>query len=294
MARRPIAEDAFLLSETGPVSTKWLEPGRDRIWTVDRNGAFALVVVDNVKAAAEVDAQRLVTTAGDIVVPEGSLVMTSEGPMTGAEVESGLRRGRAVRLDVVSPTDLPRPKPRRVAERDALRSALAALPDRMIQLPQSNGVADAVSAEVERLLNRADVRYRRAEDEKWTVFTLEAIRATADGSRAEFGTQADVLGLATAWVVRDEGVESRVRLVDHRLRRRLLAGLVGAARGYEVKWLPGYRPVESRVRPLAGRDWPARVPVTSALRGRARVALLEIGDEGDPIVSLAVLSPRHS
>jgi hypothetical protein len=60
-----------------------------------------------------------------------------------------------------------------------------------------------------------------------------------------------------------------------------------------VKWLPGYRPVESRVRPLTGGEWPARVPVISALREVARVVGLDLAGDADPIVSLAVVSPAR-
>jgi hypothetical protein len=293
MAHRPIAEDVFLMSETGPVLIQWLEPGQDRIWVVDRNGAFVLAGVRDVKTASKVDARRLLTPAGDVLLPDGSLVMTAEGPTTGAEIEFDLKRGRPVRVDIVSPTDLPPPKKRRIAEKEALCSCFAALPNRMIQLPRSNGAADSVSSDLQRLLKRAGVRFRCVEDDRWTAFILEATTVRAAGCRAEFGIQADALALATAWAVHDDGVESRVRLGDHGLRRRLLVALAGAGRGFEVKWVPGYRPVESRVRPLTGREWPARVPVISVLREMARVVGVDIAGHGDPIVSLAVLSPAR-
>jgi hypothetical protein len=290
MAHRPIAEDAFLLSETGPVPIRWLEPGRDKIWVVDRNGAFALVSVRDMKTGAEVDARRLLTTAGDVLLTDNNLVMTAEGPTSGVEIESELRRGRTARLDIVSPTDLPSPKKRRIREAEALCSCFAALPNRVIQLPRSNGAAEAVSSELHRLLKRAGVRFKRVEDERWTSYIVEPTTAQAEPCRGEFATQADALVLATAWAVHDDGLESRVRLGDHSLRRRLLMALAGAERGFEVKWLPGYRPVESRVRPLGGREWPARVQVISAVRETARFVGLDIGSEGDPIVSLAVLT----
>jgi hypothetical protein len=293
MAHRAVAADAFLLSEAGPALPQWLEPSRDRVWVVDRRGAFVLTDLRDVKTGPEVIVRRLLTPAGDVVVPDGSLVMTSEGPTTGAEVESDLKRGRPVRLDVVSPADLPPAKKRRVTEKKALCSCFAVLPHRIIQLPRSNGVADAAASDLQRLLRRADVGFTRVEDDRWIVFRLEAIAAGVEVCRAGFAAQADALGLATAWAVHGDGFESRVRLGDHHLRRRLLVALAGAGRGYEVKWLPGYRPVESRVRPLAGREWPARVPVISALRDVARVVGLDLARDADPIVSLAVVSPAR-
>ena len=278
------------MSETGPVLTQWLEPASDRLWVVDRNGAFALASIRGISAGSEMQACRLLTAAGDIVLSHSGLAMTADGPLTGDEIAARLQAAATVRLDIVVPTDLPAVEARIAPTREIYRSCLATLPEHIIQLPRADGLADALRANVEHVLEQAEVRATCIEDERWITFVLPAVKAERVGCRAGFDTQADVLAMTTAWAAHAEGIESRIRLGDHRLRRRLLAALAGAARSFEVKWLPGYHPVDSRIRPLGDREWPARVPVHAAIRGTARVVTVELGTSGDPIVNLAIVT----
>lgn len=289
MPHSRLAEDAFLLGETGPVATPWLEPGEDRVWVVDRNGAFTLAPVRGVGSRNETDAWRVLTAAGDLVVPVDVLINTSDGPMSGAEIDQKLRSDKAVRVDVVTADDLPPPARVTAPTDEVVRSCLAALPGRVVQLPRDDEVADAIGPEIEELLLASGVRFHRIEDERWLAFVMEPLTATRRGSCSSFTLQADVLSKATAWAIHENGTDSRVRVTDHRLRRRLLAALVGAGQPFEVKWLPGYRPVDSRIRATGDRPWPARIPVHSMSHERCAVVDVDLGASGDPIVSLAVL-----
>jgi hypothetical protein len=290
MPRSLVADDAFLLSERGPVTTPFLEPGEDRLWIVDRNGAFVLSEVRAVSSGANADAWRLLTAAGDLVLPAGARVTTSDGALSGAEIDASLQGGKGVRVDIVTVDDVPAPVPMKATQDEVVRSALAALPGRVIQLPQDDAVAGAIGADLARLLRLTEVRFRRIEDERWLAFVLESLTATPQGCRSSFGIQADTLSMATAWASHGDGVESRVRVADHRLRRRLLAAHVGAGRPFELRWLPGYRPVDSRVRTSTDRPWAARIPVHAASRDRATAVEIELAGSGDPIVSLAVIT----
>ena len=286
-----VAEDAFLITETGPAITPCLNPADDRVWAVDRNGALVLADIRADDVQSEVEAWRLLTPAGDVVVPENTLAMTSDGPMLGRELENRARNQGVVRLDVVTGTDLPPAVPRSADLADIYRSSLAALPRGVVQLPHTDGVADTVGPELEQILQASSVRFRRVEDQRWLAFLLEPLTSTREASRADYPAQLDVLSKATAWANSTEGVESRIRIGDQKLRRRLLAAHVGAGHAFEVKWIPGYYPVESRVRPLGDRSWPARVPVQAVTRESTRVVKLETERAVDLIVSLAVLRP---
>jgi hypothetical protein len=287
-----IPVDAFLLTESGPALTESLRAGEDSVWQVDRNGSLVLAAVTGKREMDEQDCWRILTPAGDIVVPDGTLLMTSEGPLSGVEIVDLVERDRVVRVDVVASTDLPKPKPKRASENAVLRSCLRELPNGLIQLPRANGVADELADEIEDVLARADVSYTVCEHERWVALLIDDVVDDSSGGRAQFRLQADVLAMLTAWVAHDDHYESRVRLEDHRLLLRLVAALVGAARPFEVKWLPAYRPVEARIRILDDRQWPARVPVIRAAFERAATLELSTSLPGDLVVNLAILSTK--
>jgi hypothetical protein len=291
MPHNVIADDAFLMTEKGPVPAMMVDLEVDRVWIVDRSGGFALSRVSKVKPVAQTAGWRLLTEAGDVVLPSGALALTSEGPLAGAEVEIALRRGQTVRLDIVSPDDLPRAKSDHVPAAEVYRSCLAALPAGVIQLPWANGIADAIAPEVIKVLKAANVHYRSVKDERWAAFILEQVEGTARGARADFQAQADVLSMVTTWAGKPGAYESRVRLGDCLLRRRLLGAAVGAGRAFTVRWLPGYCPVEARARIGSDRAWPARVAVQHATQVPGGALALETVSAGDLVVSLAVLRP---
>lgn len=291
MPANVVAADTFLMTEEGPTLAPALESGVDRVWTVDRNGAFALSLLTHVRVAGAVAAWRLLTEAGDVVLPSGALALTSAGPLDGREVEAALRKRQVVRLDIVSPEDLPAAKGGDVSPTTLYRSCLAALPGGIIQLPRRNGTADQILPRVMNILQMAEVRYRTEFDDRWAAIVLEPLKDADGGVRGGWEIQADVLAALTAWAGHSQDYESRLRLRDYALRRRLLAAVAGAGRPFSVRWLPGYSPVESRVRTGPGRSWPARVAVLAAFPLTATTLCLRTESAGDLIVSLAVLRP---
>ena len=286
-----VATDSFLITETGPAPASMIGAGVDRVVVVDVNGVLSLSAVKAIRPIPDVLAARVLTEAGDVVVPSGAFAMTSRGPTSGAEIEEALRKDQTVRIDVVSPEDLPRAKKVKVSVVDVYRSCLEALPGGIIQLPCGNGIADAMETGILELLRQAEVEHRVVRNDRWVTFVLGPIEATADGARGEFELQADALSMITAWAGDGEHLESRVRVGDCGLRRRLLAAATGAGRGFSVRWVPGYCPVEARVRIGDERAWPARAIVLGAEPVIAEALLVETATRGDLIVSLAVLRP---
>lgn len=287
-----IPADGFLMTEQGPALATALDSAVDRVWMVDRSGAFVLSSITEVKPSKAEAAWRLLTEAGDVVLPSGLFALTSLGPLEGAEVQDALRKHEVIRLDVVSPEDLPPPKSLDVPTAEVYRSCLAALPRPVIQLPRGNGVADEIMPEVIQILRKAKVHYRSVADERWAALVIESVEATARAARAEWDRQAHVLTVLTAWAGHLGEYESRVRIGDCTLRRRLLASAAGARWGFSVRWLPGYYPVDSRVRIAHDHRWPARVAVQGISPLIARTLRLGTALGGDLIVSLAVLRPR--
>jgi hypothetical protein len=293
MAHNVVAADAFLITEKGPALATLVERD-DRVLMADRNGQLVLCKVSKVKALPATSGWRLLTDAGDVVLLTGALALTSAGPLAGAEVEKALRRGQGVSLDIVSPEDLPSPKPASVPVREVYRSCLAALPAGVIQLPCGNGIAEAIAPGVVKMLKAAKVKYRSVEDDRWLALVFEPVEGTARGARAEFELQAEALAMVTAWAGKAERLESRVRVGDCELRRRLLAAAAGAGRPFSVKWHPGYSPVESRMRIGDGRPWRARAAVHAAARVSDSALAIDTRMSGDLVVSLAVLRPERA
>lgn len=284
-----VARDTFLMTERGPALAPALEPGVDRVWMVDRNGGFALSAITELTPSTEAPAWRLLTEAGDIVVPSGALAMTSAGPLGGYEIHKGLHQHAVIRLDIVSPEDLPAPRSADAPIAAVYRSCLTALPGGVIQLPRANGVADAIQPSLLEILEKAEVTYRWACDDRWMAFVVEPIQHADGAARVGWDLQADVLTLVTAWAEHGDGYECRIRLKDYALRRRLLASVAGTGRPFSVRWLPGYCPVESRVRVGSERSWPARVAVVGASPESVPTLGVSTESTGDLIASLAVL-----
>lgn len=118
---------------------------------------------------------------------------------------------------------------------------------------------------------------------------VEPIQDADGAARVGWDLQADVLTLVTAWAEHGDGYECRIRLNDYALRRRLLASVAGTGRPFSVRWLPGYSPVESRVRVGSERSWPARLPVIGASPESVPTLRVSTKSAGAVIASLAVL-----
>jgi hypothetical protein len=267
----------------------------DEILLVRPDGTLALsqvTAIASTRADAETRAWRLLTAIGDIVLTGGSRVMTREGPLSASQIAGRLDRGLAVRLEVLSPIDLPVGRGATIPEREVYRACLASLARPVIQLPSELARERALDDRIQALLKEASLRFRRIEDERWLAYALESVRPRPKAGRSRHEAQVQALLLATAWIDGESPV-SRTPLDDRRARRRLLAALATQGRGFEVKWLPSYYPVEARVRvddDVVRRPF---VPVHTLLLESDQPVRVETSGGGHLVLDLAVVTAAN-
>jgi hypothetical protein len=168
------------------------------------------------------------------------------------------------------------------------------LPGRIVQIPR-NGVDELVVGQVERCLRRAQLDYHEFRDERWVAFKVDPPAGDGSGSIGPLGNaHADALLNLTAWTTDDESLVSRVRVEDAALRRRILASLAGSRRGFEVKWVPAYRPIECRIHAISATSMKPFVSVQAAIAEASEARRLEIKDPGHLVLGLAIVAPRPS
>jgi hypothetical protein len=286
-----IAEDAFVITARGVMLVGEVAAGADDVLVV-RGGALTLAPTREAITHGEHHrAWRLLTPVGDILIAEGSFVMTREGPLSGHDIEVRVASGRAVRVEVVGPTDLPATASHERSLNHIYRSCLLSIPGQTVQVPR-NGADELAEDDIVRCLDEADVDYRCFRDERWLAFRFDAPAPIDHDDGPYVGHHADGLLSLTAWEPNGSGTASRIRFEDSLLRRRVLASLAGGHRGFEVKWLPAYRPIECRVYERDPRLMKPFVPVQAALLEEVRVRRLEIGQPGHLVLGLAVVAAR--
>jgi hypothetical protein len=289
MSAHVIPEDCFVITARGAVLPNELEPGQDQVLIV-RGGALKLVSIEEATLDSEPRAiWRMLTPVGDIVLATGSFLMTRDGPLAGDEISTQIAKGKQPRMEVINPTDLPEshsdPEPRDEID----QACVFSLPRQIVQIPR-NGVDALVVDQVERCLRAAGVDYREYRDERWVAFEFEAPGDT--DSAGPWGVRhANALLNLTAWELNGDSVVSRVRFADGPLRRRLIASLAGSRNGFEIKWVPLYRPIECRIHPIAASSMKPFVPVQAAIAERGLVRHLEISDRGHLVLGLAIVAP---
>jgi len=282
------------VSRAGCLLLEDLELG-DEILLVRPDGTLALSQVTAIapaRADAEISAWRLLTPIGDIVLTGGSRVMTREGPLSASQIAGRLDRGLAVRLEVLSPVDLPVGRGATIPEREVYRACLASLAQPVIQLPGELARERSLDDRIQALLKEASLRFRRIEDERWLAYAFESARPRPEAGRSRHEAQVQALLLATAWIDGEAPV-SRTRLEDQRARRRLLAALATQGRGFEVRWLPSYYPVEARVRvddDVVRRPF---VPVHALLPESDQPVRVETSGGGHLVLDLAVVTAAN-
>lgn len=282
-----VAKDSFVVSSAGCLLIEDIELG-DEILLIRSNGTLVLSRVTAMTAdhADEgIGTWRLLTPIGDIVIAGNSRVMTRDGPLSASDIACRLDRGVPVRLEVLSPLDLPVAHSASVPEGQVYRACLSGLARPVIQMPGELALDDQIQA----LLREASLRFRRIEDERWLVYTFEPARPAPKAGRCRHEAQVHALSLTTAWT--DNGVQvSRTRFEDWRPRRRLLAALATLGRGFDVKWLPSYYPVEARIRPDEEVVRRPFVPIHALLPESDRHVSLETAGSGHLVLSLAVVT----
>lgn len=257
-----------------------------------RGGALKLADLKEAAPDSEPrDAWRLLTPVGDILLVEGSFVMTREGPLSGQDIMVRIEKGKRARMEVVGPADLPEMARCTTPLREIYRACILSLPRQIIQIPR-NGVDALAEDQIVRCLREAEVEYQQFRDERWLAFQVDA---PADPDNGNLGPcrdeHAEALLNLTAWAPDGELTASRVRFKDSALRRRILASLAGSRRGFEVKWVPAYKPIECRIHRREASSMKPFVPVQAALIESSRVQRLEIKDPGHLVLGLAVVAP---
>jgi hypothetical protein len=266
-----VAIDGLTLTKDGPRLIEDIRRG-DELVVVER-GQERLARVSAVSDGAE-DAEcvRMLTVLGDVVAPMRRLVMTREGPRSAGDIADAVREGRAVRVETIAPSSsgLDGDGAARLAE-EALRVLVE--PPRAVQIPLA---ASAVAEEVRRSYGRIGIKLSQRRDDRWLALVRDGEGRRAAGKRAQ--TRAQDLLRALAWEVDAEGdVEARLPLQETRLRRLLITVLIAEGLSFTIKWVPGYRPVEARLR-LSGA-WPAFVSVDSARLERGPTRMVTVASE---------------
>lgn len=289
MSAHVIPDDCFVITARGAVLPDELEPGQDQVLIV-RGGALKLTGVEQATLESEPRGiWRMLTPVGDIVLATGSFLMTRDGPLAGDEISTQIAKGKQPRLEVVNPADLPESASDPEPQDEIDRACVLSLPRQIVQIPR-NGVDALVVDQIERCLSAAQVDYREFRDERWVAFDFEA--AGDNGGVGPWGARhADALRNLTAWEPNGESVVSRVRFGDVSLRRRLLASLAGSRSGFEIKWVPLYRPIECRIHVMGASTMKPFVPVRAAIAETGAVRRLEVSDRGHLVVGLAIVAP---
>src|SRR5207249_1052346 len=107
MPSHVIADDTFVVTARGVLLSGELEPGKDQVLMV-RGGALRFGDLKEADRVGEPrDAWRLLTPVGDVLLAEGSFVMTRDGPLSGHDIALRIAKERQTRMEVVGPADLP-------------------------------------------------------------------------------------------------------------------------------------------------------------------------------------------
>jgi hypothetical protein len=75
------------------------------------------------------------------------------------------------------------------------------------------------------------------------------------------------------------------------MRSQLIAALANEAMRYDVQWLPGYYPVEGRVRLVGEPGFPAFVPVKAVQAEEAGLLAVEVEAEKASLVAGLLVLP---
>lgn len=242
------------------------------------------------RESSNADCVSLPTSVGEIMLPEGSRIITRNGIQSVEQVATTARTGQPVRVEVIRPGDLFVEEQSAGSTKSAYRAAIAAFPRRHIIIPAWLDESSWVGRQVEEVLSTAEVSYRRHDTDDWCAFRfIPPVIPETTESWARPGDQARVLRLLTAWSVQGQELVSRVLFAEASLLQRLTGTLAAAAQEYEVKWVPGYRPVEIHVllRPSVLRS---HVPVTRIGRRIQDLFRISIDRPGSLVVGLALVT----
>jgi hypothetical protein len=275
-----LAANALVSTPGGPAMGRDL-PSLAGLMVIDRQGRVAESALLAARALGTRSMVTLLTDAGELTLDERAVITTRRGRMFAVDVARQVRSGTLARIEMARVSDLPvgdqpdRPR--------AVRALLACMDPPVIRIPR----ALDQHAAVDRLLEQAGVSFRDVSDERWTVF---AVDPSGLNSAATPPSLADLPALTlTAWGEPGSTPVSRTTLEQSELRRRLLAALACARTPGQVRWLPGYRPVEARIVPGVARPY---ATAKTALVVPMPAIEVELAAEGSVISDLAIVAAR--
>lgn len=281
-----VASDSFVVTETGPAIPRNLSAHNDRVLIVQRDGRLGFSELIQLDQASDGHlAHRIFTKMGDLSLPDGSDILAKGSPLSGVEVESKARSESPVRVEVVNVHHV-RTQGQRINKVQAYKQCLADM-GRVIHVPRAVVETNGVGDEIEGLLEMAGVAFERYKDDRWVAYEID--QPARPPGRDFSKHHATALMLLTAWPADEGSLVSRTRTEETMLRRSLIASLVGQGLAFETTWVPGYHPVECRLRLLDQEERRAFRAVTGAVAERVPVHRLVSADPGSLVVNLMLV-----
>lgn len=186
---------------------------------------------------------RVLTSAGEALLSAEAAVAGTAGsiPVHGLS-------GSGDRVEVIAPADLPPTSALPCVPLNGL------LPGRFL-IPLDNGAGEVLGGRIAAAAARLRLEVEQREEGRWLVANLAGVPSTF--ASWTWDDERDLLEALCGWEV-DQGqvVAVRARLDQQDLRRRLFAAHTASGRTFQAEWLPGYLPVECRIRLGAGQRRP--------------------------------------
>jgi hypothetical protein len=207
------------------------------------------------------------------------------------EAVAAYEAGHAVRVEVLRPGDMFRLEDSKGFKSQAYQAALSMHRQETVVIPGWLSDETDVGARIEGLLRTAGVEYKRYHTGDWCIYGVQPkiLLPLSSSAWVRPRDQAEALLLFKAWSLENGMLESRILEAEVRYLQRLAGCLAGSRQDFEVKWVPGYRPVEARVTVRSRDQWPSHVPVLRVVKRRQDTFRVTIRSAGSVIVSLALV-----
>jgi hypothetical protein len=286
-----LAGDSWLPVPGGVKHVSQLQRGGQAL-LVKPDGTIGLSSVCSVdRLPAPAPCASLVTRVGELLVPDGTRIVTRRGVESVEDLVVASRTGQQPRVEIVQPADVFARIRATGSKKDAYRAALAALPRKRIVIPGWLERDSDTCDQIEDVLVAATTTFKRHSLENWCVFDFDrpdpSQRESMPWTRTD--AQQHAMMLLTAWSLEEDKIVSRILDGEVSYLQRLSGCLAASGGPYEVKWLPGYRPVEARV--SRGTSTPgSHAPVLRMVRRVQDVYRVSVSDAGAMIVGLALVS----
>lgn len=225
---------------------------------------------------------------GEIILPRSSHITTRVGIERADRLDAAVRAGQMVRIEVVRPNDLFSTREESADVKDAYQAVLAAFPRSHIPIPGWLDSLSVICSEIEEILSIAGVSYKRARAGEWLVFSFNRPTSECTGTAwAKPEAQSRALRVMTAWSGEGDELVSRILLDEVSLLQHLTGCLAAAGHECDVRWVPGYHPVEIHISLRTGLAR-SHVPVTQTLSRIQDCFRVSVESNGSLIVGLAL------